>query len=101
MLNSVTQRPLVQGMPLQQSAAVVHCWPYSAQTGPGLSTVPASWPGLLGGGVGSPQMPWVEPGSSMHTTPTQQSALMVQGPPDGTQVAGGSTPPSTVVVGGW
>ena len=98
MLNSVTQRPLVHGIPLQQSALVVHCWPYSAQNGTVASAGPASCPGLPGGGVGRPQMPWVEPCGTMHITPTQQSPLIVQGPPDGTQVEG--TPPSMVEPGG-
>jgi hypothetical protein len=45
-----------------------------------------------GGGGGTLQVPRVDPGAVMQLEPTQQSALMVQAPPDGTQLV----PPS-----GW
>ena len=58
--------------------------------------VPASGP--AGGGVGVPQIPWVEPCCWMHVDPLQQSPLIEQGPPAGTHEEG--TPPSIPVPGG-
>lgn len=45
--------------------------------------VPES-PGGGGGGGGTvPQVPVVMPGGTLHDVPTQQSAVVVQAPPDG------------------
>lgn len=83
-----------QVIPLQQSAAVVHAWPYSAQMGWPASLTPAS--GAPSGGMGTPQIPWVEPMSWMQLEPIQQSPLIEHGPPAGTHEDG--VPPS---IPGW
>ena len=91
--------PFQQVMPLQQSAPVVHSWPYSAQPGVLASGVPASVAGgVPGGSVGMPHIPWVEPMGWMQVEPMQQSPLIEHGPPEGTQAEG--TPPSRVDTGG-
>jgi len=55
-------RPFRQVMPLQQSAPVLHSWPYSAHPGVLVSGVPASAAGgVPGGRVGTPHIPLVEP----------------------------------------
>ncbi len=93
------QRPFQQVMPLQQSAAEVQSWPYSAQPGVLPSVVPASVAGGdPGGEVVVPQIPWVEPMDWMQVDPRQQSPLIEHGPPAGTQADG--TPPSKVDTGG-
>src|SRR5690242_14744855 len=88
------QRPPVQGIPEQQSLALVQTCPYWAQpppasggTGGALSGVPESTGG--GGGV-LPHVPRLEPGGAMHGSPGQQSAEVVQVPPLPAQ-----TPPQT------
>jgi hypothetical protein len=92
------QRPFQQVMALQQSAPVLHSWPYSAQPGVLASFIPASLVGgVPGGGVGMPQIPWVEPIGWMQVEPTQQSPLIEHGPPEGTHDEG--TPPSEEIVG--
>ena len=91
---------------LQQSALVAQAWPYSAHTavgpstalGPSTGPAPPSTGGDPGGGGRVPHTPWVEPTCSMHTEPTQQSALIVHGPPAGTHADG--TPPSMPEMGG-
>jgi hypothetical protein len=80
---------MVQGTLLQQSARSVQIWPYSEQGG----VPPVPWPPAppvpgdppVPGGVVVPQIPWVDPGARMHSLPGQQSPLMVQVPPTGTQ----------------
>ena len=47
-----------------------------------LASVPAS----CGGGLHGPQVPIVLPTATMHVSPSQQSALVVQGPQFGTHV---------------
>ena len=92
-------RPFQQVMPLQQSAPVVHSWPYWAQPGVLVSIVPASVPGgVPGGGVTVPHIPWVEPTGWIQVEPMQQSPLIEQGPPPGTHANG--TPPSRLDAGG-
>ena len=83
-------RPSVHGTSLQHSASVVQIWPYSMHV---VVVPPSRTPpsGLDDGG--RPQIPCVEPTGKMQTPP-QQSAVVVQGPPVGTQ-GGGTTPPST------
>jgi hypothetical protein len=84
----VTHGPFgpLHGTSLQQSDAAVQCWPKSAHgipasLGPPPSFVPAS--GGTGGGQG-PQIPSVLPTGSMQVSPTQQSALVVHLPHEGT-----------------
>ena len=98
MIGSI-QRPFQQATPPQQSVAVVHNWPYSAQPGALASVAPASAAGGVPGGVLLPQMPCVEPMGWMQVEPMQQSPLIEHGPPAGTQADGG-TPPSSVDTGG-
>ncbi len=88
------QIPLVQGTPLQQSAATVQICPYWAHA-PGL---PAALeppvlvlPPLPVPPVPPPpvvaQLPTVDPGGRLQRPPGQQSPLMVQLPPVGTHAA--------------
>jgi len=73
---------MVQGTLLQQSEFSVHSWPMNAQSGPPPPVpVPPS-----GGGSSPPQVPWVEPGVRWQRIPAQQSASVVQTPPDSTQL---------------
>jgi hypothetical protein len=107
---TTAQYPFVQGIPLQQSEATLHCWPYVAQ----LIGVPASpavmppspeeppappLPPLppIGGGVLGAQAPRFEPGVAAQLVPGQQSALVEQAPPLAThlvapQTKGGMAP---------
>ena len=99
----MTQMPPVHGTPLQQSPSLAQSWPYCAQpeegapAPPATSTVPAVPAELLAPPL-SPtppeppvpvppvvHVPAVDPGSRWHRPPGQQSALMVQLPPPGTQ----------------
>ena len=87
--------PSVQGTLLQQSERWAQIWPYSEQAGgvPPVSGGVPAWPPAppvpgdppVPGGVVVPQTPCVDPGARMHSLPGQQSALMVQAPPTGTQ----------------
>jgi len=72
-------------MPLQQSLAFSQDCPYSAHTP--ASGTPASHGGVGGGA----QVPDVDPGGMWQVLPAQQSAVMVQPLPEGTQVG---PPPS-------
>ena len=103
--------PAVHGIALQQSASMVQIWPYCEQTGGGSSVVPESVgvpesvvvpasvlvplsgngvPLSGGGGVMTPHLPCVLPCDTMQFVPGQQSPVMVQLPPAGTQIV----PPS-------
>jgi len=102
------QMPPSQGTELQQSVLNLHCCPYSPHTPdppdppvlvlppvpvppvlvlppvfvlPPAPVVPPDPPPPV-----LPHVPCVEPGAEMHSTPVQQSALIVQAPPDGEQV---------------
>lgn len=74
----MTQKPLVHGVVPQHCADVVHCWPYCEHVVPPPGVVtgpPASVP--AGGGVAAaPQVPFVEPGTTLHGEPEQQSAVV-------------------------
>jgi hypothetical protein len=84
-----SQRPDVQGKPLQQSVPTVQIWPYWAHAPPpplpasvgvppplpASGTAPPSGPPPQG-----PHTPAVLPGIAEHVEPGQQSAVVVQGP---------------------
>jgi hypothetical protein len=98
----------VHGTLLQQSAVTLHACPYKAQGAP-----PSAWASEAGASdagpsegapsgaapsvaapsgtppsgstICSPQTPCVDPGSSRHGIPAQQSPSVVQAPPNGTQ----------------
>jgi hypothetical protein len=105
------QRPPLQGNIAQQSALVVHCWPYWAHAGPasgggGTTTVPASGVppevvvvGVPPAGPQGPQTPVALPGASTQAVPGQQSALLVHPPHAATQAFAeqtkGGIPPAT------
>lgn len=72
----------VHGTALQQSAPVVHCWPYSAHV-LGVPAVPPSG----GGGVDPPHTPTADPVGMTHGRPGQQSAVVVHAPPASTQAS--------------
>src|SRR5437867_1743698 len=97
------QMPMVQGMTIpvavkQQSGSALQICPYCEQTGGGAASgggvTPPSGGGVTppsgGGGVTTPHLPWMLPCGTMHVVPGQQSPVMVQLPPDGTQ----ALPPS-------
>ena len=89
------QRPDVQGTLLQQSLLAEQSWPYAAQevvppvplAVPPVAVVPPApaVPPEPGGGVGGSQVPCVDPGTVAQLVPLQQSAVVVQAPPSGTQ----------------
>jgi len=58
----------------------------AASGGGGVASTPASCGGG-GGGGGVPHFPLVLPVGVMHSRPEQQSAVVVQSPADGTQIA--------------
>src|SRR5438046_1674551 len=62
-----------------QQATVSHAWPISAHK-------PASTPPSGGGVLILLQVPLSAPGGMMQVTPAQQSPVVVQGPPSGTQL---------------
>lgn len=68
----------MQGTPLQQSELCVHDCPYAAQ-----DPLPPS-----GDDVEPPHVPLVDPGGTLQFNPSQQSAVVVQGPADGLHVTG-------------
>ena len=70
------QMPLSHGRPLQQSALVVHDWPYSAQP------------------CGAPHVPSVMPPGITHGRPMQQSVFVVHAPPCWTHAAPQTKPSS-------
>jgi hypothetical protein len=81
--------PFVQGTPPQQSLAEAQIWPYSAHAPPAPPAVgappdPAAPPDPVPGGT--LQVPFVEPSGWTHVEPGQQSPLMLQEPPAGTQL---------------
>ena len=87
--------PLVQGTPLQQSASTLQICPYSAHTGgvppappvlapPVLVLPPLPLPPLPPPPVVA-QLPTLEPTGRLHKPPGQQSPLIVQPLPVGTQ----------------
>ena len=93
------QRPVVQGMPLQQSALVVQTCPYAAQPPPEelplLEDEPLLDPlplpeepppddePLVPQG---PHVPLVLPGARLHVVPGQQSLVVVHAPPHDTHL---------------
>jgi hypothetical protein len=88
-LTAVTQKPFVQGTPLQHIADDVHCWPYCEQVvlpppppvGPPLLPVPLSMPPVVV--PEEPHVPAVEPEGMVQGSPLQQSAVVVQLAPVG------------------
>jgi hypothetical protein len=96
----IWHRPLVQGMPAQQSLLCVHTWPYSAQTVPPSGGGGGGPPSGGGGGGGDPpsgvplggvQVPLEAPGGMLQDVPAQQSAVVVHAPAVGTH----DVPPQT------
>ena|SRR5437879_5911961 len=85
----------VQGMPLQQLAAVAHDWPKSEQVDPvpplSLPMVPPSLVPPPDPGI-TLHVPCVEPGGTLQKLPLQQSAFTVHGPVVGTQMVPPSDP---------
>ena len=87
-LTAVTQKPFVQGVPLQHIADDVHCWPYCEHVVPPpppvvplvppllLPVVPLSMPPVVV--PEEPHVPVVEPAAIVHGSPLQQSAVVVQ-----------------------
>jgi len=66
-------------MLLQQSVEAEHDWPYAAQLPEPPSLVPP---------VDPPHVPEVEPAAMMQLNPSQQSAVVVQGPVEGLHETG-------------
>jgi hypothetical protein len=82
---TTAQIPFVQGTPPQQSLAEVHIWPYSAHAPPAPpAPVAPPYPPVPGGVL---QVPFVEPSGWTHVEAAQQSPLMLQEPPAGTQLS--------------
>lgn len=90
-MTAVTQKPFVQGVPLQHIADDVHCWPYCEHVvlppvpvvPPLVPVVPLSVPPVVPVVPGEPHVPAVEPEATVHGSPLQQSAVVVQLPPVG------------------
>jgi hypothetical protein len=85
----------LHGMPLQQSEAIVHDWPYSEQGMPLLEDALVLLEVLLdvlllllvppsGGGAQGPHVPCAVPSGWMQVDPRQQSASTVHEPQFGT-----------------
>ena len=83
----MTQKPFVQGVPLQHIADDVHCWPYCEHVVPPppvvppLLVLPLSVPPPVG--PDAPHVPTVEPAATVHGSPEQQSAVVVHVEPVG------------------
>lgn len=82
----------MHGTLLQHGDVSEHCWPYAPHGGVVGGGVLASVPEGGGGGVvvEPPHEPTSEPGGTLHAMPEQQSAVVVQLPPEGTHA-----PPQT------
>jgi hypothetical protein len=83
-LTALTQKPFVQGVPLQHCAELWHCCPYCAHVvpPPGVVVPPSGVPGVPGVAA-APHVPAVAPALTLHGSPAQQSAVVVQLPPVG------------------
>lgn len=74
---------VVHGTPLQQSAVVVHPWPYCEHWVPASGGGPESGVPASGGSV-VPHTPTAEPVGTTHGSGAQQSAVVVHAPPAST-----------------